>query len=114
MKTNKIYHNILAIAFCLAMLLPTGCKKGFFDTVPDNITKVEDIFANRGQTENWLAGLYTLVPDPWNLDNFGYIYLTTTDEGDASNWNTPALVSGAMSPSTPPTKFAAYYERIRA
>lgn len=114
MKTNKIYHNILAIAFCLAMLLPTGCKKGFFDTVPDNITKVEDIFANRGQTENWLAGLYTLVPDPWNLDNFGYIFLTTTDEGDASNWNTPALVSGAMSPSTTPTKFAAYYERIRA
>ncbi|TCC98145.1 RagB/SusD family nutrient uptake outer membrane protein [Pedobacter psychroterrae] len=114
MKTNKIYHNILAIACCLAVLMFPGCKKGFFDTVPDNLTKVEDIFANRGQTENWLAGLYSLVPDPWNLGNFGNIYMITTDEADASNWNTPALTSGAMSPSTTPSRFAAYYERIRA
>lgn len=113
MKTKKI-NKIFAALLCVATILPIGCKKGYFDTVPDNLIKIEDIFTNRGQTENWLAGLYSMVPDIWNQDNFGYVFHTTTDEMDASNWNTPAIVSGALSPSNTPTRFTSYYERIRA
>lgn len=113
MRTKKI-TKLLAALLCVATILPLGCKKGYFDTVPDNLIKVDDIFANRGQTENWLGGLYSMVPDTWNLDNFGYVYHTTTDELDASNWNTPSIVSGALSPSSTPTRFTSYYERIRA
>jgi len=113
MRTKKL--NILLTAiFCMAMIIPSGCKKGYFDTVPDNLISVDDIFTNRGQTENWLAGLYGMVPDMWNTDNFIPTYLTTTDEMDASNWSTPAIVSGALSPSTTPSRFTSYYERIRA
>lgn len=113
MKKKNINKLLIAI-FSLSMLLPTGCKEDYFDTVPDNIININDIFSNQAQTESWLAGLYSGVPVPWSTYSFLAVFHLTTDEMDASNWVNPAIVSGALSPSNTPTRYASYYERIRA
>ncbi|GAA4798560.1 RagB/SusD family nutrient uptake outer membrane protein [Olivibacter ginsenosidimutans] len=111
---KKYFYNICSlIGVLMVSLIPMGCQKNYFDTQPDNIVSVDEIFANRGQTERWLAGLYAMVPDIWNADNFIYVFTNTTDELDVSNWNNPAINSGALNPSTTPSKFHNYYEKIR-
>lgn len=107
---NKKY--IIGACFCWVLLI-SACQKNYFDTQPDNMLSVDQIFTNRGQTERWLAGLYNRVPDIWSADNFIYIFTSTTDEADASNWNNPAINSGALDPNNTPSKFEDYYERIR-
>ncbi len=100
-------------ALCgLLLLFSVSCKKGYFDTQPDNIVSVEEIFANRGQTERWWAGLYSNIPDIWNQPyDFGYSIIT--DEMDASNWTNPGMNSGAINADASPANFMALYERIR-
>ena len=94
------------------VLVTAGCKKGFFDTVPDNLVTVEDIFTNRGQTERWLAGLYTSIPDPWDMP-YDYTFSMTTDELDASNWTNAAMNTGALTGSSVNMGSLGYYEKIR-
>ena len=51
--THHIFKkNILLL---LLLLSVAGCKKGFLNTVPDNITTLKDVFTNRAMTEQWLA-----------------------------------------------------------
>lgn len=111
---NTIKTKLLKAVLCCAMLVPAGCSDNYFDTVPDNLVNINDIFTNRAQTESWLAGLYSSIQDPWDPYGYLFIFHSTTDEMDASNWTTPAIVSGALSPSNTPARFLNYYERIRA
>ncbi len=106
------FRKSLIVALCLGMILSEGCKKDFFDTVPDNIVTVDGIFTNRGQTERWLAGLYSSIPQPWAREDtyaFGY----TTDELDVSNWANPALNSGALAATSVNMGSLGFYEKIR-
>ncbi|PTT03183.1 RagB/SusD family nutrient uptake outer membrane protein [Pedobacter sp. HMWF019] len=111
MKTIKIKLTVLT-ALCLVLLLPTSCKKGFFDAVPDNLVTVDGVFQNRAQTEKWLTGLYASIPDPWDMP-YNYTSAITCDEMDASNWTNPALNSGAINADANPSGQNAYYEKIR-
>jgi len=111
MKTKNIKPFILMLS-CICFLLPSGCKKGFFDAVPDNLVTVDGVFQNRNQTESWLAGLYTSVPDPWDMP-YNYINSITADELDASNWTNPPINSGALSADANPSGMNAFYEKIR-
>lgn len=108
MNLNKLFF----LALVIVALLPTGCKKGFFDTVPDNLITVEGVFTNRGQTERWLAGLYSSVQDPW-LTSGGLQFHITTDEADISNWENPAMNSGALAATSINITSGGYYEKIR-
>ena len=104
----------LIYGFCIISLLAWGgCQKNYFDTQPDNILTIDKIFVNRGQTEKWLAGIYTFVPNIWNYESFVTPYTLTTDELDASNWVNPAINSGALNAANASLKFLDYYESIR-
>jgi len=108
MKLNRL----IILALCAAMLLPMGCKKNFFDTVPDNLVTVDGIFTNRGQTERWLAGLYGSIPDPWATSGI-LQFSITTDESDISNWENPGLNSGALAATSVNIGSLGFYEKIR-
>ncbi len=109
----KNIKKIQVIAFCLFFAtLFTGCEKDYFDTQPDNQLSVDGIFANRGQTEKWWAGLFTNIPDIWDQP-YSYQYGITSDEIDASNWLNPGINSGAITADGSPSGFMEYYERIR-
>ncbi|MFC7524411.1 RagB/SusD family nutrient uptake outer membrane protein [Parapedobacter sp. GCM10030251] len=95
-----------------SLLVPMSCKKGYFDTQPDNIVTIDEIFKNRGQTERWWAGLYTNIPDIWDQP-YNFFYSIITDEMDASNWTNPGMNTGAINADGTPSNFASLYERIR-
>ncbi|WP_129716702.1 RagB/SusD family nutrient uptake outer membrane protein [Pedobacter sp. SYP-B3415] len=111
MRTSYSKLFLTAVC-CLLLTAPQGCKKGYFDSVPDNILTIDDIFVNRGQTERWLAGLYSSIPDPWNMP-YAFTLSITSDELDASNWTNPGINSGAITPDDNPSGQNAFYEKIR-
>ncbi|MCO4294736.1 RagB/SusD family nutrient uptake outer membrane protein [Solitalea sp. MAHUQ-68] len=108
---NILIKVSFVFALCAA-LTTTGCRKDFFDSVPDDIVKVDEIFSNREQSERWLAGIYSTVPDIWDI-RYTYLYPLMSDESDASNWINPAINSGAISPGNSTAGFMGYYEKIR-
>lgn len=108
MNLKKLFF----LAMVIVTLMPTGCKKGFFDTVPDNLISIDGVFTNRGQTERWLAGLYSSIPDPWATSE-GLQFHITTDEADLSNWQNPALNSGALAATSLNLSSGGYYEKMR-
>src|SRR5688572_25462765 len=65
MKMSNI-KKYSAICFITVFLFTaSGCKKGFLDTVPDNINTLENVFASRVMSEQWLARVYNAMPDMW-------------------------------------------------
>jgi len=112
---HKNIRRALAGVVCLVMLAPAGCKKGYFDNIPDNIITVDNIFENRGQTERWLAGLYSSIPDIWAAP-YTYQYMGISDEIEFANWGVgtaPSINNGAITADGSPSNFSAYYEKIR-
>jgi hypothetical protein len=95
----------------MATLIPTGCKKDYFDTVPDDI-KVDDVFTSKNQTEQWLAGLYSTIPDMWAMP-YGYQYAMMSDEMDASQWTNPPANTGSITAGSNGLSGKGYYEKIR-
>lgn len=113
MKTNYIKMMFKATVCCL-LLITAGCKKSYFDTVPDDIIKVDDIFKSRVQSEQWLAGLYGSLPDIWAIHPAKtYLYSLMCDELDASQWGNPTANTGSMTASANNLSGKGYYEKIR-
>ncbi|MCM4169385.1 hypothetical protein KCTC52924_00418 [Arenibacter antarcticus] len=106
--TNKIMVSLLIILSIL-----TGCDNDYFETQPDNLLSIDEIFTNRGQTERWWAGLFSEIPDMWGQPYGGYYYSISTDELDASNHSNPAINSGALNASTTPVNHSVLYQKIR-
>lgn len=101
-------------AICLiAVLLFTasGCRKGFLDTVPDNITTLENVFASRVMSEQWLARVYNAMPDMW-LTPYTTQWGGMTDELDYT-WISLPMNNGALVPDGTSGYWQSYYQAIR-
>lgn len=108
----KIFHKRIAALALLCILLVTGCKKGFLNTVPDNITTLKDIFTNKSMTEQWLARCYSSVPDMWDQP-YNNSWSGMCDEVDYA-WVRPGINSGAItSDNASPNLWNPYYQTIR-
>ena len=59
MKSKKLLIGIALVV----ILFSTGCSK-FLDKMPDNQLTMEMIFNDKIRTEDWLAGVYSGVPNP--------------------------------------------------
>ncbi|SIO14695.1 RagB/SusD family nutrient uptake outer membrane protein [Chitinophaga niabensis] len=105
------YKNKITILM-LSLLLVAGCRKGFLDTVPDNITTMKDIFTNRSMTEQWLARCYNSMPDMWDQP-YANGWSGQCDEADYA-WVQPGMNSGAITPdNASPNNWNPYYQTIR-
>lgn len=114
-RFSLITRLFLAVSLAIISTF-SGCKSDYFDTQPDNIETVNDIFNNRGQTERWWAGLYSSIPDMWiqaDKDLYVWSMSVVSDELDVSTVTTIPMNSGAMNPDETPSNFAVLYERIR-
>ncbi|HVI49182.1 MAG TPA: RagB/SusD family nutrient uptake outer membrane protein [Chitinophaga sp.] len=108
--TYSYKRNICLIL--LLLLTAAGCKKGYLDTVPDNITTMKDVFTNRTMTEQWLARLYNPMPDMWNQP-YSIPWTGQCDEADYA-WVQPGINSGAITPdNASPSYWNSYYQTIR-
>ncbi|RBL89469.1 RagB/SusD family nutrient uptake outer membrane protein [Chitinophaga flava] len=105
------YHKHIVLLLLL-LLSAAGCKKGYLDTVPDNITTLKDVFTNRAMTEQWLARLYNPMPDMWNQP-YSVPWTGQCDEADYA-WVQPGINSGAITPDNAnPSYWNSYYQTIR-
>lgn len=89
----------------LTLVSFTSCDD-YFDDVPNNATSLEDVFANRGQTLNWLTNIYAYIPN--NSDRYsnntltGVLWGPGTIEGYLPwDWvETHHFIQGSLYPST--------------
>ncbi|HMP91234.1 MAG TPA: RagB/SusD family nutrient uptake outer membrane protein, partial [Phnomibacter sp.] len=107
----KVMHKVFYVTLILSLSYLQGCRKGFLDTVPDNITTLEDVFNSRAMSEQWLARIYSAVPDPWQTP-----YTTQwdgmTDDMDYT-WISLAMNNGALVPDNTAGYWQGYYQAIR-
>lgn len=68
---KKFIRNILILGIGLSGM--TSCSD-FIDNAPDDTLTMEMVFNDKVRTEDWFAGVYTKVPDPyWGfLRDYGY------------------------------------------
>jgi starch-binding outer membrane protein, SusD/RagB family len=96
----------------LFLIVVSGCKKGYFDSIPGDLVSTDVIFKDKTETENWLASVYSYIIDPWS---------TTT--GSARFWagysdelelNSASLqASGILSPANGINIWTSNYQGIR-
>lgn len=62
---NKTFiRNIHSAAVGIFLLSLTSCSK-FLDKMPDDQLTLEMVFEDKTRTEDWLAGIYSNIPDPY-------------------------------------------------
>lgn len=101
------------IPIILLLLIATaGCKKGYFDSVPKDLVSPDIIFKDKTETENWLATVYSFLPDPWSTTtNSGRYWAGYTDELDLATAS--AQASGILSPANAINIWTSNYQAIR-
>ena len=108
---NAIYKKLVPLMLVCVLLAP-ACRKGFLDTVPDNITTLDDIFTNKSMTEQWLARCYSIMPNMWDQP-YNNVWSGQCDEVDYA-WVQPGINSGAITPdNASPNTWNPYYQTIR-
>ncbi len=106
------FRQYIVAAFAASILLTaSGCKKDYLDTVPDNITTLDNVFTNRIMSEQWLARIYNRVPDPWDQP-YTTQWTGMTDEVDYT-WIALPMNNGALVPDGTAGFWNSYYESIR-
>ncbi|NII85931.1 MULTISPECIES: RagB/SusD family nutrient uptake outer membrane protein [unclassified Pedobacter] len=112
---NRFAKKLILALLIPFLFIPTSCKKGYFDTVPDNINTIDKVFSNRANTERWFFSLYAGIQDIWDQP-YGYQYAGISDELEYANWGTGnalTINSGAVTSDNSPTRFETYYQLIR-
>lgn len=103
---------MLLVVLGLAALMPAGCKKGYFDAVPKDLVSTDIIFKDKTETENWLAGVYAILIDPWSTTAGSARYFAAwTEELDL---NTPSSQgNGSLGPLSQVDNWTSCYQGIR-
>ncbi len=79
----KKYISILLVAF-YAIIFSSSCN--YLDNKPDDILTKEMVFNDADNTKNWLADLYSLIPDPlWGYFSYNYGYYMMSDEAQMAS-----------------------------
>lgn len=79
----KKYISILLYVFSAIAFFPS-CE--YLDNEPDDLLTKEMVFNDADNTENWLANLYSLVPDPlWDYFSYNYGYYMMSDEAQMAS-----------------------------
>ncbi|WP_025764108.1 RagB/SusD family nutrient uptake outer membrane protein [Dyadobacter tibetensis] len=99
---NFNYKTCLAGILIFAM---SACSS-FLDKMPEDQLTLEMIFRDKTRTEDWLAGIYTNIPDPYwgHLRSIGYDALSDdmapSTGWEQFGWNIVARQTGNWSPSS--------------
>ncbi|HKG05651.1 MAG TPA: RagB/SusD family nutrient uptake outer membrane protein, partial [Pedobacter sp.] len=110
MKTKSILYIL-----SFAVIFFTSCKKSFLDKQPDDMLTLDQVFSNKINTEEYLANVYSYIPDEGNADNFN---LTSASDEAKFSWNgIPAynINMGNWGPTNVPYNvWNKYYRGIRS
>lgn len=112
-KMISIKKYSLAIFTAIIILSAGACRKGFLDTVPDNITTLKDVFSKRTLSEQWLANIYSAIPDPWAQPYTTQWNGMTDDIDYTPAWLSIPMNNGALVPDISGGYWNSYYQEIR-
>ncbi len=101
---------ILVTSSCLF-----SCKK-FLDQVPDDRITMEEVFKKKATSEQYLANVYSYVPDEWEAIH-AVPWVGTSDEADltwSGSFNYPINLGNLSPTNTTPDFWSPYYNAIRA
>jgi starch-binding outer membrane protein, SusD/RagB family len=102
---NKLVTILLLTALA-------GCKKGYFDSIPKDLVSTNIIFKDKTETENWLATVYSFLPDPWSTTTgSGRYWAAYTEELEPGSATSQA--SGQLSPVNAINIWTSQYQAIR-
>ncbi|THU31600.1 RagB/SusD family nutrient uptake outer membrane protein [Niastella caeni] len=92
-----------------------ACKK-YLDQVPNDRITIEEVFRKKATSEQFLANIYSYVPDEWEAIH-DFPWVGTSDEADLT-WsgspNYPVNI-GNLNPSNIPfERWGSYYQAIRS
>lgn len=108
-------HKIKIFVIMVLSACFTSCEK-FLNQVPDDRITMEEVFRKKGPSEQFLANVYSYVPDEWEAIH-AVPWVGTSDEADltwSGNFNY-SINLGRLSPTnTDPDFWASYYRAIRA
>lgn len=120
MKTIK--YNVTRILLLLALgFTATSCSK-YLDKSPDDQLTLDMIFKDKTRTEDWLAGIYSNVPDPYwgNTRTLGWDPLSDdmapSTGWEQFGWSVIGMQTGNWNPSTSwdPNYWVELPKRIRS
>jgi starch-binding outer membrane protein, SusD/RagB family len=96
----------------LFLVIATGCKKGYFDSIPKDLVSTDVIFKDKAETENWLASVYSYLIDPWSTTTGSARYWASfTEELELNSASLQA--SGILSPVNGVNIWTSNYQGIR-
>ncbi|OQP58264.1 hypothetical protein A3860_08060 [Niastella vici] len=96
----------------LLLITLAACKKGYFDSIPKDLVSTDVIFKDKTETENWLASVYSYLPDPWSTNtNSARYWAGYTDELEPSS--ATAQASGLLSGANAINIWTSNYQAIR-
>jgi len=100
------------LSIIILLVALAACKKGYFDSIPKDLVSTDIIFKDKTETENWLASVYSYLPDPWSTTaNSGRYWAGYTDELEPSSASLQA--SGILSPANTINIWTSNYQAIR-
>ena len=80
MKFSK-YIGLATLCMCL-----NGCTD-FIDNAPDDIITIDMIFDDKTRTEDWLAGVYQGIRDPyWDYTRYDAFEMLANDITPSQGW----------------------------
>ncbi len=115
---TRIFKYILTT---LVVVSFSSCKK-FLDRMPDDQLTLEMVFKDKTRTEDWLAGIYTNIPDPYwgytrdiGFDPLGDDLAPSTG-WEQFGWTVVSKQTGNWNPSSEwtPNYWSELPKRIRA
>lgn len=109
---HKYKSQILTATLSMALLFPSGCKKGYFDAAPKDLQTIEMVFQNKLEAENWLSGVYNRLPDVWA--DGGVTGRGLAELSDELELSTPSsIASGTLTSQTGINVYTSYFQAIR-
>ncbi|WP_165042246.1 RagB/SusD family nutrient uptake outer membrane protein [Dysgonomonas sp. ZJ709] len=80
-------YNILT--YLLIVILPvfTGACSDYLDKSPDDELTLEMVFRDKTRTEDWLAGVYSKIPNPY-LEKVKHVDALADDYSPSKGWET--------------------------
>jgi hypothetical protein len=100
------------IPIIILLVTLAACKKGYFDSIPKDLVSTDIIFKDKTETENWLATVYSTLPDPWSsTTGSGRYWAGFTDELEPAGASTQA--SGLLSGVNAINTWTSNYQAIR-
>lgn len=111
LKNNRLCLFIV----CTLTLYIASCKK-YLDQVPNDRITIEEVFRKKATSEQFLANIYSSVPDDWEAIH-DVPWVGTSDEADVTwsgSLNYPVNIGNLNPNNIPFDKWATYYQAIRS